>query len=143
MKNLRHLFSRSKPPQPPTSGRHVSADGREFWLNAEGKLHRDDGPAVEYGDGSKAWYRNGTFHREDGPAYESADGTKVWCRNGRVHRDGGPACISPDGYEAWYQDHKLHRDDGPALVRPDGNNEWWRNGVRIPPPSRPPRGFIL
>ena len=40
------------------------------------KRHREDGPAVEYADGSKEWYLNGKLHREDGPACEYADGSK-------------------------------------------------------------------
>ena len=51
------------------------------WYNEQGKLHREDGPAVEYADGSKSWFRNGQFHREDGPAVEYADGRKYWYIN--------------------------------------------------------------
>jgi len=45
-------------------------------------LHREDGPAVEYPDGGKAWYLNGKRHREDGPAIERVDGYKEWYLNG-------------------------------------------------------------
>lgn len=31
-------------------------------------LHREDGPAVEWKDGSEEWYINDVLHREDGPA---------------------------------------------------------------------------
>ena len=35
----------------------VSSDGtKEWYLN--GKLHREDGPAIERSDGSKSWYLN-------------------------------------------------------------------------------------
>ena len=35
----------------------VYTNGDKFWwLN--GKLHREDGPAVEYADGGKSWYLN-------------------------------------------------------------------------------------
>ena len=44
--------------------------------------HREDGPAVEYTDGSKFWYLNGKRHRKDGPACEWADGSKEWYLNG-------------------------------------------------------------
>ena len=43
--------------------------------------HREDGPAVEWADGSKFWYRNDLLHREDGPACEWADGNKSWYIN--------------------------------------------------------------
>ena len=29
-------------------------------------------------NGNKAWYLNGELHREDGPAVEYADGYKAW-----------------------------------------------------------------
>jgi len=33
-------------------------------------------------NGSKVWRLNGKLHREDGPAYEWVDGTKEWWING-------------------------------------------------------------
>ena len=36
-----------------------------------------------YPDGSKYWYLNGKLHREDGPAVEHADGDKSWWLDGR------------------------------------------------------------
>jgi len=56
-------------------------DISEYRLN--GKLHREDGPAVEYVDGSKEWWFNGKLHREDGPAVEYVDGSKEWWFNGK------------------------------------------------------------
>ena len=41
-------------------------------------LHREDGPAVEYADGSKMWYFNGNRHREDGPAIIHHSGHSEW-----------------------------------------------------------------
>lgn len=52
----------------------------EYRLN--GELHRLDGPAAEWEDGTKYWYKNGFQHREDGPAIETFDGHKEWYRNG-------------------------------------------------------------
>lgn len=48
----------------------------EYRLN--GKLHRVDGPAVEYPDGRKRWYQDDKLHRLDGPAIEYPYGTKEW-----------------------------------------------------------------
>ena len=79
--------------------------GDTYW-RLDGKLHRLDGPAVEYAEGTKDWYVNGKRHREDGPAYEDADGSKDWYVNG-----------------------KRHREDGPAVEYADGDKEWWINGV--------------
>ena len=36
----------------------IFPDGTKHWY-INGKLHRTDGPAVEYTDGSKEWYLNG------------------------------------------------------------------------------------
>jgi hypothetical protein len=33
-------------------------------------------------DGSHAWYLHGRLHREDGPAIEHANGTKAWWLDG-------------------------------------------------------------
>jgi hypothetical protein len=35
-----------------------------------GLLHRTDGPAIEYADGTKCWYIKGELYREDGPVVE-------------------------------------------------------------------------
>ena len=35
-------------------------------------------------DGDKKWYLNGKLHREDAPAIEFADGTKEWFLNGKL-----------------------------------------------------------
>jgi len=52
------------------------------YRNVQGELHREDGPAVEYNDGTKEWWLNGQLHREDGPAIEYYDGIKEWWLNG-------------------------------------------------------------
>jgi hypothetical protein len=59
----------------------VCADGYKFWY-LNGRLHREDGPAIEHANGDKEWYLNDKLHREDGPAIESADGSKFWYLNG-------------------------------------------------------------
>ena len=56
-------------------------DGKYWYKN--GEWHREDGPALEFADGSKAWCKNGEWHREDGPAVERADGSTVWYLNGK------------------------------------------------------------
>ena len=56
---------------------------RTEWFNLEGKLHREDGPAVEWNDGDKEYYINGECHRENGPAIEWASGTKSYYINGK------------------------------------------------------------
>jgi hypothetical protein len=58
----------------------VSEDKTE-WRNPEGKLHRENGPAVEWNDGEKEWFVDGLRHRTDGPAREWANGFKEWYIN--------------------------------------------------------------
>ena len=72
------------------------------WWYLNDKLHREDGPAVEWADGSKWWYLNGKRHREDGPAIEWADGSKWWYLNGKFHREDGPAAEWANGSKYWY-----------------------------------------
>jgi len=72
------------------------------WYNLEGKLHREDGPAIEYKGGDKYYYLNGKFHREDGPAVELANGDKYFYINGKLHREDGPAIEYKNGYKAYY-----------------------------------------
>jgi hypothetical protein len=56
--------------------------GDKRWRLPSGDLHREDGPACEYVNGSRHWYINGKHHREDGPAIELRNGTKYWYLNG-------------------------------------------------------------
>lgn len=46
-----------------------------------GKVHKEDGPAVIYSDGDTEWYINGKLHRTDGPAVLCSNGYKEWCIN--------------------------------------------------------------
>ena len=77
------------------------------------------------------WYRNGKLHRDDGPAVESANGTKAWYKYGRRHRSNGPAIIHPDGYKEWWSNGEIHREDGPAIISPYGYQAWFLNGTQI------------
>ena len=61
-------------------------NGDKIWRNSKGQLHRIKGPAIEYANGSKAWWQNDRLHRVDGPAIEFANGTKEWWQKiGRAH----------------------------------------------------------
>lgn len=45
--------------------------------------HRENGPAIEWGDGkTKKYYQDGLLHREDGPAILYRDGGKHWYLGG-------------------------------------------------------------
>jgi hypothetical protein len=75
-----------------------------WYLN--GKVHRENGPAVVYADGTKEWYLNDMLHREDGPAIEEAYGDKYWYLNGKLHREDGPAIEYADGTKYWCLNNK-------------------------------------
>ena len=77
---------------------------KSWWLS--GKLHRTDGPAIEYASGSKEWWLNGNRHREDGPAVECANGNKSWYLNDKLHRTDGPATEYVNGDKLWYLNGK-------------------------------------
>jgi len=83
-------------------------NGNKRYYNDQQQLHQDDGPAIEYSVGSKAWYQHDQCHREDGPAVELASGDKFW-----------------------YQYDKLHREDGPAVEYANGSKEWFLQGQLI------------
>ena len=82
----------------------VYKNGNKSWWQDD-KLHRTDGPAVEWADGSKQWYLNGKRHRTDGPAIESANGYKAWWQHDKRHRTDGPAVEYASGTKAWYIDN--------------------------------------
>jgi hypothetical protein len=86
-------------------------------------------------DGTKMWYQDGKLHRTDGPAVEYTDGGKFWYQNGKPHRTDGPAVEEPDGTKMWYLNDKLHRTAGPAVEDSGGTKEWYQNGIQIPAPS--------
>jgi hypothetical protein len=48
------------------------------------KLHREDGPAIEWHDGAKLWYIAGILHRRDGPAVDNFDGEYRWYFCGKL-----------------------------------------------------------
>jgi hypothetical protein len=56
---------------------------KEWRLN--GRLHREDGPACEWPDGTKFWYLNGQCHRKNGPAVEDINGYKEWRLNNIIY----------------------------------------------------------
>lgn len=88
--------------------RCVNYDGNIHYYDDEGRLHREDGPAIVFNNGGERWFRHGHLHRED-----------------------GPAVVEPDGYMVWYQNDLRHREDGPARVYPDGRKEWCRLGRQL------------
>ena len=68
----------------------IDSFGHKWWRWGD-RLHRIDGPAIEYADGTKEWWVNDLRHRIDGPAAEHADGGRDWWVFGELHREDGPA----------------------------------------------------
>jgi hypothetical protein len=60
----------------------VDARGTRRYYNSAGQLHRTNGPAVEWSDGTKSWYQYDIRHRTDGAAIEYANGYKRWFIHG-------------------------------------------------------------
>jgi hypothetical protein len=99
-------------------------------------LHNPKGPAIVSGK-YKEWWFYGLKHRENGPAIEYEDGSQEWWFYGLRHRKGKPAVIfKEEGFnistltEEWWFYGKLHREDGPAVMKSDGTQEWWLYGKR-------------
>ena len=91
---------------------------------------RLDGPTEERSDGTKIWEVNGRLHGEDGPAVEFRDEFR-WFWNGTLHRDGGLAIVRSDGYERWCRHGIDHRDGGPAITHRNGLFEWYEKGILL------------
>jgi hypothetical protein len=87
------------------------------------KFHSINGEcACEGVDGTKWWYYNDKLHRLDGPAIEFSNGDKYWLKDGLKHREDGPAIEWSNGHKLWYQNDKLYRKWGPTVERPLDNN---------------------
>jgi hypothetical protein len=65
----------------------INGLGDKIWKLPNGDFHREDGPAIEYNNGSKQWWLNGLRHRENGPAVEWGDGDKAWYLNDIWHTE--------------------------------------------------------
>jgi len=91
---------------------HINDDGDKFYYRNKKMTirHREDGPAIEYAGGDKAWCINDKLHREDGPALEHANGDKAWFINGELHREDGPAVEYASGDKLWYCNGNRHSE---------------------------------
>lgn len=110
-----------------------------------GKKHREDGPAVEFPDGSKFWFNQDKQHRVGGPAIEFSNGNKEWWMNGQRHREDGPAIENkPDPFDDDEQDDDEPFDDDDETdeamnyreYQAGENAVWWFNGDQYNSPER-------
>jgi hypothetical protein len=66
----------------------VPSDGKpERFYNDQGKLHKEDGPAIIWPDGHMEWWLDGKKHRNNGPAICHRDGLKEWDDNGNLYEE--------------------------------------------------------
>jgi len=110
--------------EPPFHRVELDEDGNIRYYDRKGELHRLDGPAVEYINGTKEWRIHGRLHRLDGPAIEEADGTKYWHINGMGHRLNGPAVEYPNGYKEWWVEGARLGDTEEEFT--PGKFEYWK-----------------
>ena len=74
----------------------VGEDGTVRHYNEEWQLHREDGPALEWADGTKEWRENGKLHCESGPAIERPDGTKEYWLSGKQMTESEFRALHPE-----------------------------------------------
>jgi hypothetical protein len=77
-------------------------NGTVKYLNKDGLLHKEDGPAIIWNDGSVEWFFDGRRHREDGPALILNNKSEFWYNRDRLHRMDGPSIIWNDGESSYY-----------------------------------------
>lgn len=108
------------------------------WLDADGKLHREDGPALESAARTvvrpkwqQSWYRHGVLHRDGSPA--SIDyREETWYQNGVIHRVGGPATIDKNLGEGvfqrkWIQNGEFKREDDKHTQEDRDGKRWYNS----------------
>ncbi len=110
----------------------INEQGSKFYYQDKEMTiyHREDGPAIEWVDGEKMWFKNNRLHREDGPAIEDADGNMEWLIEGQYHRTDGPAYVQANGYTMYFVDGVTHREDGPAIIYND-YKVWYLHGKEV------------
>ena len=92
-----------------------------YYLNCIDFIYEDG--IIEYG-GTKYCYKNNKLHREDGPALEYYNGDKYWCKNGSLHREYGPAIEYADGEKHWYLNNICYGKNN------DFTNESWQKFIK-------------
>jgi len=122
------------------TGTGIDKRGVKYYYK-NGKIHNNNGHAIEHPNGDKWWYKEGEVHRLNAPACISS-GIEVWRVNGDLHREDGPAIKVKKGYynrydnwyhgiiEGWYRHGIRHREGGAAVIYKDKRREWWLNGIK-------------
>lgn len=87
----------------------VGEDVLEYGRHGLHYLNGEPFTGIEDGEGYHIYYKYGKFHREDGPALEWWDGEKAWWVNGERHRTDGPAIIWSSGGVEWWVNDQWYR----------------------------------
>lgn len=136
----------------PVIERYLGGGHSEQWRReADGQLHRLDGPALRLFNAKgrlyeEQWHHEGQLHRENAPALFEYDDQGVVCgehyyRQSKLHREDGPASVEritkwgiTTTRESYYREGELHRDGRPAVIedRSDGvhREHYYRHGER-------------
>jgi len=73
--------------------------------------HREDGPAVEYVNGTKRWYASTiNYTMKMVTAVEWANGARQWYFNDQLHREDGHCSWYLDMVKDWYLNGERHRE---------------------------------
>lgn len=114
----------------------IMRSGEKEWYQND-KLHRDDGPSIEYVNG-ETWHQNGLMHCLDGPAETFIHGQHIHHPGNNAHYNDMVAfskCVGDVHItRKWCQNGLMHREDGPAhlYVRCDGHvsvQKWYLSGT--------------
>lgn len=84
---------------------------KHWYVN--GKRHRENGPAVEYSDGSEEWWVNDQLHREDGPAVTTSmiDQEEYWLNNNQMSKEEWQAATNTSLVKVFFFDEE-HNQKG-------------------------------
>lgn len=77
------------------SVRSIDQAGSEIWHRVDQPdiIHREDGPAIIWDDGSKFWYYDGVNHNENGPSAIYRTGKVYWHYHG-MHLEFDEWCVT-------------------------------------------------
>lgn len=102
----------------------------ELWFE-DGKLHRSDGPAITYADGTKEWWIRGRRHRQGAASVVVAKGARWnnWQPVGHMSSRKRMPLTGPA--ELYYSHGQLHNVSGPALRAQGRRDQYWLEGEKL------------
>ncbi len=111
---------------PPKRSGGYSPIGRRQWCESwyqQGFLHRLDGPALRWQDGSQEWFVADQRHRERLPAVVGSDGLREWhFSHTSVALEDAEFDLSY--YRMMFNAENFYRERGPSVILGDGTRFW-------------------